>query len=372
MSSVAATVAEEALAFWDAATAREQLAKHWMPALFDRFAGAVRSAHDTAPLAVKRAGLLAIAKQVLRSAPQTREALARDPALARWVAGVEDAVAAADHDAKLQAVLALLPRFAVAVAMREGGDLDVPLALGATGLARIPADGRMLQGPPARALRAQVRKGGLITHARPRLQVGPFELADGAAEGGRTPAVRPLTGADSLATVKPLAAGLKLLTDTAPRALAEAAALCPVLVAIAPVPAGGRPGSRPELRGCIWMPAPDDPWQVAENLLWEASHAKLRLVHDADPLVGAPDPPRFTVPWRPDPRPALALLLRLHAQVRALCWLRLRADSADAAQAAMRRPALSDGARQTAEILTRADGLTANGRALVERLSAEL
>ncbi len=372
MSAVAATGADEALEFWDAATAREHIARLWMPALFDRFASAVRAVHEAAPATAKRAGLVAIARLVLRAAPQTREVLARDPALARWTAGVEDALSAADQDARLQAVLALLPRFAVAVAMREGGDLDLPLMLGATGLARIPTDGRMLQGPPARALRVQVRKGGLVTHTRAALRVGPFELADGAAEGGRTPAVRPLTGAESLAAVKPLAAGLKLLTDTAPRAVAEAAALCPVVVATAPRLAGSRPAARPELRGCIWMPAPEDTLEVAELVLREASYAKLRLVDDAHPLVEAPDPPRFTVPWRPDPRPGRALLVGLHAEVRVVCWLRALADTPWADSAAGRLPPLEDTARETAEILTRADGLTPAGRALVERLSAEL
>ncbi|MCB9729712.1 MAG: hypothetical protein H6744_05410 [Deltaproteobacteria bacterium] len=364
--------AEEAMRFWDAGTTHAWMARHWMPRLFERFGAAVRALHDAAPEASKRAGLVAIARRIVRAAPQVQEALARDPALARWVAGVEEAVASGAQATRLQALLALLPRFAVAVAMREGADLDLPVVLGSTGLARVPADGRMLQGPPARAVRAQVRAGELITHTRAALAVGPFELADGAAEGGRMPVLRPLTGADSLAAVKPLARGVNALGETAPAALVEAAALSPVLVAIAAAPDVSQSASRPDVRGCVWLAAPDRPLVVAETLLHETSHSKLYLFEDAHPLVEAPDPPRFTVPWRADPRPARAVLLGLHAWVRVVCWLRSLAESDWSQPAAERLPVLLGATRAAADILSRADGLTPAGRALTERLTREL
>jgi HEXXH motif-containing protein len=367
-----AAAAAEAMGFWSAASARENIAKHWMPVLFDRFGAAVRTAHHAAPEASKRAGLVAIAKRVVRATPQAHEALAQDPALARWVAGVEEASASPYPEPRLEALLALLPRFAVALAIRERDDLDLPLVLGSTGLARIPTDGRMLQGPPARAVRAQVRRGELTTHARPPLRVGPFELADGTAEGGRVPVVRPLTGADSLETVKPLAAGVQILAETAPAALTEASVLAPVLVAIGSAPETSQSASRPDVRGCIWLAAPPRPLVVAETLLHEASHTKLYLIEDADPLVETPDPPRFKVPWRPDARPARAVLLGLHAWVRVVCWLRTLGETPWSQPAAERLPVLLEATRAAADIMAKADGLTPAGRALTERLIAEI
>jgi HEXXH motif-containing protein len=107
---------------------------------------------------------------------------------------------------------------------------------------------------------------------------------------------------------------------------------------------------------------------VAETLIHEASHLKFFLVEDVAPMVEAPDPPRFEVPWRSDRRPLRAVLMGLHAWVRILAWLDTLGGSQYAQAAAERSTLLSEATTAAAEIVRGAEGLTPAGEALVQAL----
>ncbi|MEZ4268350.1 MAG: hypothetical protein R3F39_18450 [Myxococcota bacterium] len=62
----------------------------------------------------------------------------------------------------------------------------------------------------------------------------------------------------------------------------------------------------------------------------------------------------------------------LHAEVRAICWLRALADTPWSNEVQPRLSALLGTARTTAEVLATASGVAPAGVALLERLRAEL
>lgn len=328
------------------------------------------------PALSRSSGTVAAARAVLSASPTARLALALDPALGRFTTAAEEALARADPPASLEPLLALSPRFAVTAALVDGGDADLPVVTGSGGRARLPADGRVLQGPAGRALRVEVRAGTLVTHARPPRTAGPFEVADGDAEGGRLPKMRPLSGGDAYEAARRLEPGVACFAETAPALLAEAAALAPVLVPVHSDASVSHSASVAGARACIWLSAPDRPLVVAETLVHEASHLKFLLAEDGSPFTPPDDPPRFSVPWRPDPRPARAVLMGLHAWVRVVLWLRTL-DRPPFGQAASERlPVLLQATRASLdlclEIAADPHALTEEGRALVSALSARL
>jgi HEXXH motif-containing protein len=358
-------VGEAAAAAWGTWTpdeVRARLAAWWAPAALTAFAAAVRRVAALAPEIARRHRVVPLARRVLGASPEARVALAADPALGRWSA----AIAETAPGPGLEPVVALLPRLAGAATLLDGGDLDAVVVVGSGGRARIPVFGAVLQGPPGRAIRAEVRAGALRTHSRQARQVGAFEVPDGHAEGGKLPAVRPLSGRAATDAAARLADGVAALRDTAPGRLAEIEALSPVLVPVASQPGVSHSCSMKDARGCIWLSAPDRPLVIAETLVHEASHLKFYLIEDDTPFTAPDDPPRFEVPWRPDLRPLRAVLMGLHAWETVLAWLGTIEDGAPWSQpAAQRRPLLEEAVAAAREIVAGADGLSAAGQALL-------
>lgn len=357
--------AAEALSIWTPEQVLDRVDARWAPGLLSRFASVVREVIGRAPEAAKRAGLVQIARTVLRGDEGVRHALCRDSALGRWTAGVEDALR---RERALEPWLALVPRFGLAAALRTQGDLETTVVLGSGGRARIPADGRVLQGPPGRPLRVVVNRGELGTHSKPPRPAGAFEVADGDAEAGAAPSVQPLSGGSLPDIVHPLAAGAACLGTSAPALLEEVATLAPVLVGVSGAQDVSHSASLASARGCIWLTPVARPLVVAETLVHEASHLKFFLVEDVAPFVDAMDPPRFDVPWRSDKRPLRAVLMGLHAWVRVLEWLDGLGAGELAQPAGERVAILREATEAAADIVTGADGLTLAGQALVTEL----
>ena len=425
----AAVACAEALDPWTSDDVERRVAERVAPRLLARFAEAVRTL-AAAGARSGRAELLTAARAVLGASPAARLALCADPALARWT-GAAEAPGAADGAAGTR-LLSLAPRFTVAVALLDRGDATVRIALGPRGRARIPADGRILEGPPSTSVPVAVRGGALHAAASPPLAAGPFRVVLGDEEEGRMPRFQPLTGRAGATSATAIAAGVDVLagifhrpeatsadrrapsgpsTDCRPRrasgtpagpnrprdpnslaaprsrpqpgetcglaatahaALAEAAALAPVLYPIAAEPGVSRSASIPDVRAAIWLSPCDRPLVLAETLVHEASHLKYYLAEDAFPFAHAPDSPRYAVPWRPDPRPIRTVLMGLHAWVRVMEWLRTLDGTPWAQPARERLALLRDGTGAAGDIIARAEGLTdaghALGAALIERL----
>ena len=357
--------ADEALETWSHEDTVARLDVRWAPQLLQRFAGVVRATLSQAPEAGRRAGLVPTARLLLKGDPAMQLTLARDPALGRWTSAMERALARGDQ---LEPFLALTSRLAIGAALKSGSSLETTVVLGSGGRARLPADGRVLQGPPGRSVRVRVEDGLLKTHARARRQAERFEVADGDAEAGAVPVVQPLSGGSLTEIVGPLERGASCLRDTAPGLVDEIVALAPVLVGVSGAPDVSHSASLAEARGCIWLTPVERPLVVAETLIHEASHLKFFLVEDVAPMVEAPDPPRFEVPWRSDRRPLRAVLMGLHAWVRILAWLDTLGGSQYAQAAAERSTLLSEATTAAAEIVRGAEGLTPAGEALVQAL----
>ncbi len=358
----------EALGRWTAAEIAALRAERYTPALMQRFGQAVRFALAESPDAARRAGLVPVARRVLKGPPELREALAADPALGRWTAAVEECAAGGPARERLDGLLALAPRFAVAAALATGGDLDVPVVLGSGGRARVPCDGRVLQGPAGRSVRVEVRGGELVTHARDARRVGPFEVVDGDAEAGRLPVVHPLSGGAAAEGARVLGTGVEALSLGSAELAAEAAALAPVLVPVGGARDVSHSASLAGARGCVWLTPVPFPLVIAETLVHETSHLKFFYVEDRCALTDPDDPPRFEVPWRPDPRPIRAVLMGLHAWARVLEWLRTLVDGRWGPPARQRIAVLSEATDAAAAIARRADGLTPAGRAVTDAL----
>ncbi len=346
---------------WTPDEAAAHLTAHWAPRALSAFADGVRRLATGSPELAQRYGVVPLARRIIRASPEARFALARDPALGRWSAAVLEA----SPGPGLEPLVALLPRLAVGAALAGGGELDVPVILGTGGRARIPTDGRQLQGPPGRAIRVTVQGGVLGVHARPARLAGPFEVPDGDAEGGKVPAVRPLSGAAASDAATRLAAGATVLSETAPALAAEVLALAPTLVPVVTPPEVSHSCSLADARGCIWLSSPVQPLVVAETLVHEASHLKFFHLEDACTYSDPDDVPRFRVPWRPDLRPMRAVLMGLHAWVRVMRWLQTLDGGPWSQPAAEWRAVLEEAIAAALVIIRAGDGLTDAGRALV-------
>jgi HEXXH motif-containing protein len=98
---------------------------------------------------------------------------------------------------------------------------------------------------------------------------------------------------------------------------AHAAAMRIALRALVPLrtPANGTQVSA-SVRGCfgaIGLSIPDDPQTLAELLVHEFQHEKLGALLDLVDLCTATGGSHFHAPWRPDPRPAAALMQGVYA-----------------------------------------------------------
>lgn len=365
MSDVAVA---EALGCWSPDDVARLVADRWAPRLLLRFSQAVRGLVARAPDPARRAALVSAARAVLAASPAARLALCRDPALARWTAAAEDPALAASACGRL---CDLASRFALTVALLDRADASLALTPGPRGRIRIPADGRLLEGPPGRPLTVVVRGGALVNEARPARRAGPFVVVAGDEDEGRMPRFQPLAGRAAEDAVAGIAPGVEILAASAPATLAEASALAPALLPIAAEPGVSRSASIPDVRGAIWLSPCDRPLVLAETLVHEASHLKYYLAEDAHPFAISPDAPRYDVPWRPDPRPIRTVLMGLHAWVRVMDWLATLDGSPWSQPARERLLVLREGTHAAGRIVAAADGLTdaghALGRALLDR-----
>ncbi len=125
------------------------------------------------------------------------------------------------------------------------------------------------------------------------------------------PALRP---GDQVEFMRTLEQAWALLVQEQPE---HAAAMRPALRAVVPLrtPADGSQASASARGtfGAVAMSAPGDPVTAAELLVHEFQHEKLNALLDLVPLCAEGGPAVWHAPWRPDPRPASALLQGVYA-----------------------------------------------------------
>ena len=132
-----------------------------------------------------------------------------------------------------------------------------------------------------------------------------------------------------------MSAGWGLLARRHGEVADEVAATMSVLVPEARTGPGHSSATLRHGFGLLMMSLPEDSRSVATTLAHEVQHAKLSVVMDMFPLVRPGVNDRFYAPWRPDPRPAGALLHGAYAHLGvAGFWRReLRAEPDGAARA---------------------------------------
>jgi hypothetical protein len=358
-------VAQEALGILSSDDVDERLFHRWTPTLYARFRVVIRGLVDGFRQETRQADAVHLAKRLLQATPQTMHQLAVDPDFGRWVESIERILAKEVSSKRLPGLLALLPRFVIAASIKDGWDLDLKVRMGAGGRARIPADGRVLQGPPGHQLRVVVESGKLMNHTRVPRKVGGFEIVDGDASGGAIPRVEPLSGGAVFPCYRTLQKSVQVLEQTSPEMLTEAVALSPVLIPIrTDSPEVSHSAGLQSVRGGIWLSFPPNPLVVAETIIHEASHVLFHLIEDADPTVEEPDAKRFTVPWRTDQRPLRAVLMGYHAWVRIFGFLAKVSEPTRQQPAQERMAIIKEALDQAEPILAQAQGYTAMGRAV--------
>ena len=346
------------------------LFERWTPRLFERFRTVVRRLVEAHRNESRQADLVTHTKRLLRSTPESLHRLAIDPDLGRWVESIERVLDEKTSSARLPGLLALLPRFVISASLMEGADLDLKIRVGAGGRARIPVDGRVLQGPPGHPIRVMVEAGELVNHARKSRQAGPFEVVDGDSSGGAIPAVDPLSGGAVFPCFRTLQSSVKLLEASVPERLEEAGALCSVLVPVrTDSPEVSHSAGLQSVRGGIWLSFPPNELVVAETIIHEASHVLFHLMEDDGAFVQEPDNARFVVPWRSDRRPLRAVLMGYHAWVRILDFLVKVQDPKYLQRAQERRAIIGEALNQARPILDKASGYSDVGRTVYELLS---
>jgi HEXXH motif-containing protein len=333
---------------------------------YSRTALVLRAAvHSAARAGDPRAAAARRAFDVLAAAEQTDPAVVRSlleyPAVA--VSALRAAAALAGPD-PAAARLDWLTGLAAAAVLGAGRPADVDLgapagdrlAVPTLGLLRLPGSSGVLRlrtgpdgaefrrGPAAVALPADPHSDApgwtglprLVTeHDGCRLDV----LLDGTAHrDGRPPGTAGLlagrVGAVELLVWRDRLAGCWRRLVELHRPVADEVAA--QLRAVAPVRTGGgqtHSGTLRDAFGSITLSLPPDPRHGALALAHELQHAKLSVVLDVVRLVRAEHTGRFYAPWRPDPRPAVALLQGAYAHLGVTAFWRRerRADPASAA-----------------------------------------
>lgn len=110
--------------------------------------------------------------------------------------------------------------------------------------------------------------------------------------------------------VEPFARAAQHIADASPELAADVCSFTPVFVPRSTGPAmriGFTVSSR---QGAMFLD-PDEPNLMAENIVHENAHVKLRYMQLVDPILEDfydADCERFDVPWRPDPRPLPGIL----------------------------------------------------------------
>ncbi|MEU9219670.1 HEXXH motif-containing putative peptide modification protein [Streptomyces sp. NPDC048376] len=166
-----------------------------------------------------------------------------------------------------------------------------------------------------------------------------------------------------------------LLSVTDPGRITETDALVHALV---PLAAAGRAGAVPTgatvraAPGAVLTQLPAGAAELAETLVHETHHTKLAALDDSVPLC-RPGGTLHRVGWRPDPRPASAVLQGTYAHL-ALLDLWWRAQRASAAPATWRQRAAERYGRyreqvgEALSVLRGSDELTCTGRHFVQEM----
>ncbi|MGC0412065.1 HEXXH motif-containing protein [Streptomyces sp. SAI-195] len=166
-----------------------------------------------------------------------------------------------------------------------------------------------------------------------------------------------------------------LLSVTDPGRITETDALVHALV---PLAAAGRAGAVPTgatvraAPGAVLTQLPAGAAELAETLVHETHHTKLAALDDSVPLC-RPGGTLHRVGWRPDPRPASAVLQGTYAHL-ALLDLWWRAQRASAAPATWRQRAAERYGRyreqvgEALSVLRGSDELTCTGRDFVQEM----
>lgn len=139
---------------------------------------------------------------------------------------------------------------------------------------------------------------------------GPFRDAH-----GNTLAAR-LTPEETRSWEEALTAGWQVLVRRHPWHARAVAACLTTLVPLLPNPDGTAVSSAARRAyGAVAVSPPNDPVLLALTLVHEFLHVQLGALLDLVPLHGPPSGARYHAPWRPDPRPAGALLQGTYAHL---------------------------------------------------------
>ncbi|GGQ26261.1 HEXXH motif-containing putative peptide modification protein [Streptomyces mutabilis] len=314
---------------------------------------------------------------------------------------------AAPTGPEFEAHLAHLAGVAVVAASRAGcpatGTLRVPsgvLGLPGLGVLRCPSGRARVSARDGRLRLVEDAGHGAVDLPRRRVRV-----RDGAAHGPGWSALRALPGgtallddldpyrvprpgigptavpaADRAHTDHPSWAGRwrrarALLSATDPGRISETDALVHALVPLAAaghdsgMPTGATVRAAP---GAVLTQLPAGAAELAETLVHETHHTKLAALDDSV-LLCRPGGILHRVAWRPDPRPASAVLQGTYAHL-ALLDLWRRAERASAAPTAWRQRAAERYGRyreqvdQALSVLRGSDELTCTGRHFVQEM----
>ncbi|WP_425558083.1 FxsB family cyclophane-forming radical SAM/SPASM peptide maturase [Cryptosporangium japonicum] len=264
------------------------------------------------------------------------------------------------------AEVAYLTGLAIAAAHEAGVEVDLRVTVGSDGALSVPTVGRLETGRAGAELTVEVGEKGLAVR-------GPGEtwhIVGGDLEPGSDAAawhpVRHLHAGDisvalddvdpyrdySPLRARPYLAAAEALEwqdrfgrawDIVRREYADyAPGIRAGLVAITPLEPdpGGRSvsGTARTGFGAIGVALPSEPAQLALLLLHEFQHVKMGALLDLlDLLHPMADPPRFTVAWRPDPRPVEGVLQGAYAHLAVADFWRRRAGAGPEGQAARRK-----------------------------------
>lgn len=187
-------------------------------------------------------------------------------------------------------------------ALERDGD-----AAGTAWFDRLVRDPYAADGPPWPRVRTECDGRVLDVRLADR---GPFRDAH-----GHTLAP-PLTGPERERWARTLDGAWRILVRRHPWHAEAVAACLTTLVPLEPGPDGGGVSSAARRAyGSVAASLPEDPVLLALCLVHEFLHVQLGALLDLVPLHGPPTAARHHAPWRPDPRPAGALLQGTYAHL---------------------------------------------------------
>jgi HEXXH motif-containing protein len=127
--------------------------------------------------------------------------------------------------------------------------------------------------------------------------------------------------------------------------------------------------------GAVAASMPSDGAALAVALIHEFQHAKLCAIGELEPLVDRHDEHLFYAPWRPDPRPAGALLHGIFAHMAVADFWRIHRGVAAVREQRLAHVEFARWLRQThhaARLLAGQDALTRTGHRLLAQVTARL